>query len=279
LPLSISRQIWFAVVLALLALPAAAFADDGAATGGASVPDKPELEIAVCEDAGMWTCARGAHLTLTGRSLAGVREVRFLGRRGRRDDRVARPELAEDQSVRVVVPRGARSGLVAVVTDVGRAVTAKRVAIKPGAAPRTSPAAPGAGVFPIDGPHDYGTGTNRFGGGRDHGGQDVFAKCGTPLVALYDAVVQHKAFQGRAGYYVVLQTADGASYAYMHLQAPASVSQGDDVKAGDPVGKVGDTGRATGCHLHFEQWTAPGWYEGGSPVDPLPLLRSLDKRR
>jgi murein DD-endopeptidase MepM/ murein hydrolase activator NlpD len=39
---------------------------------------------------------------------------------------------------------------------------------------------------------------------------------------------------------------------------------------------VGDTGRASGCHLHFEEWTAPGWYAGGKPFDPLPDLRAWD---
>ena len=32
------------------------------------------------------------------------------------------------------------------------------------------------------------------------------------------------------------------------------------------------TGNASTCHLHFEIWTAPGWYEGGSPRDPKPDL-------
>jgi murein DD-endopeptidase MepM/ murein hydrolase activator NlpD len=83
-------------------------------------------------------------------------------------------------------------------------------------------------------------------------------------------------WQDRAGNYVVLQGADGQSYAYMHMQAPAEVRKGQTVRAGQQVGRVGDTGRASGCHLHFEQWTAPGWYEGGKAIDPLPLLRSLD---
>jgi murein DD-endopeptidase MepM/ murein hydrolase activator NlpD len=39
---------------------------------------------------------------------------------------------------------------------------------------------------------------------------------------------------------------------------------------------VGETGRASGCHLHFELWTAPGWYKGGRAVDPLPTLRRWD---
>ena len=61
----------------------------------------------------------------------------------------------------------------------------------------------------------------------------------------------------------------------MHLRSPARVTPGDRVEVGDRIGVVGQTGRATTCHLHFELWTAPGWYEGGEPVDPEPLLRRL----
>ena len=58
----------------------------------------------------------------------------------------------------------------------------------------------------------------------------------------------------------------------MHLREAALVDQGDQVRTGQLIGYVGDTGRAAGCHLHFEVWTAPGWYSGGSPFDPLPNL-------
>jgi murein DD-endopeptidase MepM/ murein hydrolase activator NlpD len=44
------------------------------------------------------------------------------------------------------------------------------------------------------------------------------------------------------------------------------------VAAGQRVGAVGDSGNASGCHRHFEIWTAPGWYEGGEPYDPRPSL-------
>lgn len=274
---SIARWISFAVVSTALAVPASALASDGA-TGGASVPDEPSVVDAVCEDGTPWECARGTKLILSGASLAEVETVRFLGRRGKRDDRVAPPREATDTTLEVVVPAGARSGRIEVVNGVGESRTSQRLRVTPGAAPRSAAPAPGDGVFPIAGPHKYGTQTNHFGGGRGHQGEDVFAKCGTPLVAVFDATVQHKAFHDRAGNYVVLQTADGASFAYMHMQSPTTLRRGDVVAAGDPVGKVGDTGHATGCHLHFEEWTAPGWYEGGEAIDPLPLLKSLDKR-
>ncbi len=273
MPLTTFRRISFAVVVTCLAVPSFAAAAGG--TGGAGAPDEPEVVAAVCEDATEWECARGAKLTLTGDALEDVESVTFAGGKGRDDDRVARPQEATDEALSVVVPRDARSGKVVVEGDGGSAATDQKVRITKGAAQRSA-IAPGAGVFPIAGRHTYGEG---MGAGRGHQGQDVFAKCGTPLVALFDATVQHKAFHSRAGNYVVLQTDDGQSFAYMHLQAPSTLKKGQLVAAGDPVGEVGDTGRASGCHLHFEQWSAPGWYEGGSPVDPLPLLKSLDKKR
>lgn len=64
----------------------------------------------------------------------------------------------------------------------------------------------------------------------------------------------------------------------MHMQEAALVRKGDRVSTGQPLGEVGDTGRATGCHLHFELWSAPGWYAGGSAMNPLPDLRAWDAR-
>src|SRR5690606_19635758 len=85
--------------------------------------------------------------------------------------------------------------------------------------------------------------------------------------------IRAKTQAGAAGNYIVLQDAEGSSYAYMHLRDKALVDDGDRVRAGELIGYVGDTGRASGCHLHFERWTAPGWYEGGEPYDALPELK------
>jgi murein DD-endopeptidase MepM/ murein hydrolase activator NlpD len=149
----------------------------------------------------------------------------------------------------------------------------------------TPPTAPAPGsfmfqrnIFPIRGPHTFGTGTAAFGGARHHQGQDTFAKCGTPLVAARGGVVKFKQYQSRAGNYLVIDgDRTGYDYAYMHLRDPALVNQGDHVYTGQPIGFVGDTGDADGCHLHLEVWTAPGWYSGGHAIDPLPFLQAWDK--
>jgi murein DD-endopeptidase MepM/ murein hydrolase activator NlpD len=127
-------------------------------------------------------------------------------------------------------------------------------------------------AFPIDGVHTYGDG---FGDRPDHRGADVLAACGTPLRAVKDGTVRHVASEGGAGRYIVLHDAgSGADYVYMHM-SEVDVATGDRVSAGRRLGSVGQTGNATTCHLHFEAWSAPGWYAGGSPHDPMPLLRSL----
>ena len=59
----------------------------------------------------------------------------------------------------------------------------------------------------------------------------------------------------------------------MHLRSGSiPVKAGDRVRTGQLIGEVGTTGRAFGPHLHFEVWVG-GWFAGGDPVDPLPLLQ------
>jgi murein DD-endopeptidase MepM/ murein hydrolase activator NlpD len=135
-------------------------------------------------------------------------------------------------------------------------------------------------VFPIRGRHDYGGAGARFGagrGGRSHQGQDVFARCGTRLVAARGGTVKYTGYHGAAGNYIVLDGADiDTDYAYMHLAEPSPFRAGDPVYTGQQIGSVGQTGNARGCHLHFEMWGAPGWYDGGRPFDPLPFLQAWD---
>ena len=135
-------------------------------------------------------------------------------------------------------------------------------------------------VFPIRGRHDYGGIGSGFGAGRSghsHQGHDVFAGCGTRLVAARGGRVKFKQYHAAAGHYIVID-GDGSDvdYAYMHLAEPSPFQPGDRVFTGQRIGSVGESGNAQGCHLHFELWGAPGWYDGGEPFDPLPALQAWD---
>jgi murein DD-endopeptidase MepM/ murein hydrolase activator NlpD len=135
-------------------------------------------------------------------------------------------------------------------------------------------------IFPVRGRHDYGGPGAVFGTGRaghSHQGHDVFANCGVPLVAARGGRVKFKQYHSAAGHYLVIDGAGtGVDYAYMHLAEPSPFRAGDRVYTGQRIGSVGETGNARGCHLHFELWGAPGWYDGGDPFDPLPSLRAWD---
>jgi murein DD-endopeptidase MepM/ murein hydrolase activator NlpD len=135
----------------------------------------------------------------------------------------------------------------------------------------------GSGVFPVRGRHTYGDG---LGAGRGHQGQDILAKCGKGVVAALPGRVSYVGYQaGGAGNYAVIHGAAGQpDTVYMHLAERAGVRKRQRVEAGDLLGRVGDTGRATACHLHFEMWSAPGWGKGGGLLDPEPYLRRWDRR-
>ncbi len=128
------------------------------------------------------------------------------------------------------------------------------------------------GVFPVRGKHSYGDG---FGAGRSHQGQDVFAKCGTRMVAAVGGRVQLRAKHSAAGNYLVIDTKGSKiDHVYMHLKRPSRLGRGDRVATGGLIGKVGETGNASGCHLHFEMWK-PGYYENGRSHPLRSVTKSL----
>ncbi len=99
-----------------------------------------------------------------------------------------------------------------------------------------------------------------------HMGLDLRGATGTPIHACADGRVVLAEELYYAGNAVYVDHGLGVITAYMHMSAFA-VKEGDMVKAGDLLGKVGMTGRVTGPHLHLSL------YVFGVSVDPLPLLQ------
>lgn len=200
--------------------------------------------------------------------------VRWSGR--------ARSGLALDgrYQLRIALAGGAGASSADTTAAVGGGASPEAAAPPPGSASVKTFTFVGA-VFPVRGPHDYGEDAAAFGAGRSghsHQGQDVMADCGTPLVAARGGTVIMRGVHGRAGNYLVIQDpVTGESHMYAHMREPAAVRRGQRVETGQPIGVVGDTGSASACHLHFEIWTSPGWYRGGTPVDPLPTLKRWDR--
>lgn len=189
---------------------------------------------------------------------------------------------SKEGSIRIRRKLAAALALAAAATTVLTAAPAQAgeggVSSAPAPPPLPAPA-PGAAsreVFPVRGPHQYWDG---FGAGRGHDGADVGARCGTPLVAAQAGRVRFAKYHARAGNYLVIDVRESIyDLAYMHLTEPAIVAPGQSIAAGQLVGTVGDTGNASGCHLHFELWEG-SYYGGGAPIDPMPYLLSLEPNR
>lgn len=108
---------------------------------------------------------------------------------------------------------------------------------------------------------------------KRHQGIDLRGPRGTPIYAAHSGRVIY-AGQGFRGYGKLVMIEHGPVWAslYAHLNS-IDVSEGDYVRIGEPIGRMGRTGRATGVHLHFELM------KNKLPVDPLLYLPQLDSSR
>jgi murein DD-endopeptidase MepM/ murein hydrolase activator NlpD len=154
-------------------------------------------------------------------------------------------------------------------TQAVTAVAAEASVARPG----RSPQRPGrAASCPVDGKVRFSDtwGAPRDGGARRHRGVDMFAKTGTPLVAVARARVVRAGWSGsKGGLAVTLRTSRGTELYYAHLSR-VSVHAGQRVRKGQKVGEVGRTGNArrTPPHLHLE--VRPH----GRTVNPTPYVRA-----
>ena len=98
----------------------------------------------------------------------------------------------------------------------------------------------------------YGQRSDPFSGeGAMHTGIDISAPSGTPVKATADGVVIHSNWNGGYGRCVIVDHGNGYQTWYAHLSR-MDVMEGQVIRQGEIVGRVGTTGRATGPHLHYE---------------------------
>ncbi len=112
------------------------------------------------------------------------------------------------------------------------------------------------GIYLASLPLKTGTVSSRFGSVesvRDHvhGGLDLAASYGSPIMAVADGTVTFAGQSGGYGYLVVISHGNGVETYYGHCSS-ITTKVGAEVKAGDTIAKVGSTGNSTGNHLHFE---------------------------
>ena len=119
----------------------------------------------------------------------------------------------------------------------------------------------------------------RAGGARVHDAIDIMADEGTPVIAAADGTVEKLFYSdGGGGITVYVRSPDNKwTYYYAHLQGYApGLKEGQKVKQGQLIGRVGHTGNASaaGPHLHFainRMEAGQKWYQG-EPINPYPLL-------
>ena len=103
--------------------------------------------------------------------------------------------------------------------------------------------------------------------GRLHAGADFAAAHGTPIYATADGVVTHAGWQSGYGRLVKIQHELGIETRFAHLSR-IRVKVGQRVSKGQRIGDMGNTGRSTGTHLHYEVRV------GSKPVNPMNFIKA-----
>ena len=121
-------------------------------------------------------------------------------------------------------------------------------------------------ALPVDGSFRF---TSGFGPrwGRMHSGTDFAGAHGTPIVSTADGVVTFTGRQSGYGNLIKIRHEFGIETRYAHLSR-IRVKVGQRVSRGDRIGDMGNTGRSTGTHLHYEVRV------GGKAVNPMTYIKA-----
>lgn len=120
---------------------------------------------------------------------------------------------------------------------------------KSSAQAKTNPGKPGKFIWPVEG-----VVTSKFGArwGKNHSGIDIGAPEGTPIYASAAGKVVFVGEKSGYGLLIIISHSNGTSFTIYAHNSKNLVKEHADVKQGEKIALVGQTGRATGPHLHFE---------------------------
>ncbi|WP_170443051.1 DUF5930 domain-containing protein [Ruegeria arenilitoris] len=109
----------------------------------------------------------------------------------------------------------------------------------------------------------------KTGGRRMHKGTDFAAPTGTDIFATADGVVTHAGWQSGYGRLIKIKHAFGVETLYAH-NSKIRVKVGQRVSRGDHIADMGNSGRSTGTHLHYEVRV------NGKPVNPMDFIKAAN---
>lgn len=127
-----------------------------------------------------------------------------------------------------------------------------------------------------------------YGGKRGHEGTDIMASQNDrgvyPIVSMTDGVVTKKGWLEKGGYRIGIMSPNGVYFYYAHLDSYANLEIGDEVKAGDMLGFMGDSGYGPegtvgqfAVHLHLGIYIYPDGEE--TSVNPYWILRYIENTK
>lgn len=110
-----------------------------------------------------------------------------------------------------------------------------------------------------------------------HKGVDIAASVGTIVYAPGDGVVRFAGPNSTYGNYIAIVHGYGVVTKYAH-NAKLLVKAGDRIKTGDPIARVGESGRVRGAHLHYEIWVNDRYVNPMNFMPPTPALKDDQTR-
>ena len=267
----------------LCALATPALAKTGAGTdvssvyGGTQYYAKPTISVLQCRTG----CTKAAKVSQTGwvsvkekgvlrirgRNMDSVGKVLFVGTSGRTDNVGVVPSRQSAGMVDVKVPKQANNGKVVLLDPAGHSSKPSQARVRILRDPNDPSARGLIWPLPVKGMITGVFGEDR--GDHIHTGLDIAAPSGTRIKAAASGTVILLGPQGAYGNFTCIRHVALVT-CYAH-QSAFETKYGAYVRQGQTIGRVGNTGRSSGSHLHFEVRKGPAaWSTPLNPVNYLP---------